>query len=142
MTERLTFRDMAGEAYYRWNAPGGTSVIANAAITKLASYEDAEEQGRLIVLPCKVGDIIWVIERDEDDEESDDVEGYKFIAANDECVIVAVEPFGLDGSISEYLIAEETSDFGVDVHAFPIDDIYLTRAEAEAALAAQEGEQK
>lgn len=26
---------------------------------KLAAYEDAEEQGRLIVLPCKVGDTVY-----------------------------------------------------------------------------------
>ena len=26
---------------------------------KLADYEDAEEQGRLIKLPCKIGDIIY-----------------------------------------------------------------------------------
>ena len=29
--------------------------------TKLAAYEDAEEQGRLIVLPCKVGDVMYYI---------------------------------------------------------------------------------
>lgn len=26
---------------------------------KLARYEDAEADGRLIVLPCKVGDVLW-----------------------------------------------------------------------------------
>ena len=29
------------------------------AIEKLADCEDAEEQGRLIKLPCKVGDTVW-----------------------------------------------------------------------------------
>ena len=29
------------------------------AMEKLANYEDAEEQGRLIKLPCKVGDTVW-----------------------------------------------------------------------------------
>lgn len=29
------------------------------ALDKLAAYEDVEEQGRLIVLPCKVGDTVW-----------------------------------------------------------------------------------
>lgn len=29
------------------------------ALDKLATYEDAEEQGRLIKLPCKVGDIVY-----------------------------------------------------------------------------------
>lgn len=28
---------------------------------KLAAYEDAEEQGRLIKLPCKVGDDVWFV---------------------------------------------------------------------------------
>ena len=30
---------------------------------KLAEYETAEEEGRLVVLPCKVGDIIFCIVR-------------------------------------------------------------------------------
>ena len=28
---------------------------------KLAAYEDAEEQGRLVMLPCKVGDTVYYI---------------------------------------------------------------------------------
>lgn len=28
---------------------------------KLAEYEDAEEQGLLVRLPCKVGDTVWVV---------------------------------------------------------------------------------
>lgn len=28
-------------------------------VDKLADYEDLEEQGRLIKLPCKVGDTVW-----------------------------------------------------------------------------------
>ena len=31
------------------------------AMEKLADYEDLEEQGRLIKLPCKVGDKVWHI---------------------------------------------------------------------------------
>lgn len=31
----------------------------NLLIEKLAEYEDLEEQGRLIKLPCKVGDTVW-----------------------------------------------------------------------------------
>ena len=30
-----------------------------AVLKKLADYEDLEEQGLLVKLPCKVGDIIW-----------------------------------------------------------------------------------
>lgn len=28
---------------------------------RLARYEDAEEQGRLVILPCKLGDTVWVL---------------------------------------------------------------------------------
>lgn len=31
------------------------------AMEKLADYEDTEEQGRLIILPCKVGDTVYCI---------------------------------------------------------------------------------
>ena len=33
----------------------------NEAIKKLAHYEDLEEQGKLIELPCKVGDTVYAI---------------------------------------------------------------------------------
>lgn len=32
-------------------------------LTKLAHYEDMEEQGRLIELPCAVGDTVWLVEK-------------------------------------------------------------------------------
>jgi hypothetical protein len=47
------------------NIKGTKGIYANAerkgapasnAIVRLAAYEDAEEQGRLVILPCKVGD--------------------------------------------------------------------------------------
>lgn len=31
------------------------------AIEKLATYEDLEEQGLLVRLPCKAGDTVWVV---------------------------------------------------------------------------------
>ena len=35
------------------------------AMEKLTDYEDAEEQGRLIKLPCKVGDTVYLIKNSE-----------------------------------------------------------------------------
>ena len=32
----------------------------NGAYYKLQHYEDLEEQGRLIKLPCKIGDTVWI----------------------------------------------------------------------------------
>lgn len=48
--ERLTYSG-TGEAK--------PNVTIRDVLTKLRKYEDLEEQGRLIELPCKVGDRIW-----------------------------------------------------------------------------------
>ena len=37
----------------------------NKILTKLGDYEDLEEQGRLIKLPCKVGDTVYYINPNE-----------------------------------------------------------------------------
>ena len=60
---RLTHRD----EYGRWCSDGSKaslqlgyedypSILRGDAVDKLAAYEDAEEHGRLVILPCKVGD--------------------------------------------------------------------------------------
>lgn len=68
--ERLTTRNIAGVAVYKhpfecercgetiWRLPD----YGNGSPTeKLAAYEDAEEQGLLLRLPCKVGDKVYQI---------------------------------------------------------------------------------
>ena len=54
--ERLTYRTTKGEAI-------GNSSVADIGdiLEKLAKYEDLEEQGLLLRLPCKVGDIVYSI---------------------------------------------------------------------------------
>lgn len=53
------------------NVPDGESGIwvkehdYVSAAEKLAEYEDLEEQGRLIKLPCKVGDTVYFIKNSE-----------------------------------------------------------------------------
>lgn len=37
----------------------GNCNTVKAMVEKLAEYEDLEEQGRLLRLPCKKGDIVW-----------------------------------------------------------------------------------
>lgn len=67
--ERLTTRNIAGVAVYKnpfecercgekiWRLPD----YGNGSPTeKLADYEDAEEQGLLLRLPCKVGNTVYV----------------------------------------------------------------------------------
>ena len=56
MMERLTYRTIKGEAI-------GNSSVADIGdiLEKLAEYEDLEEQGLLLRLPCKVGDTIYEV---------------------------------------------------------------------------------
>ena len=71
--ERLTKRNEYDRAYYPYcfkeNTCGGFGSSEKcdecdfniSVCEKLADYEDLEEQGRLIKLPCKVGDTIYRI---------------------------------------------------------------------------------
>ncbi len=65
--ERLTKRDAENKAY--WNGNNGVSYsdikgnIYGNAITKLADYEDAEEQGKIYMLPIGLGKPCYVIEQ-------------------------------------------------------------------------------
>ena len=61
--ERLTRTSDFGEAAFTFDLyinclPSEAKKILNLA-TKLKEYEDLEEQGRLLKLPCKVGDTVW-----------------------------------------------------------------------------------
>ena len=51
--ERLTIKTKEG--YERRSA----KVKNQQLIDKLATYENLEEQGRLVILPCKVGDTVY-----------------------------------------------------------------------------------
>ena len=82
------------------------------AIDKLADYEDAEEQGLLLRLPCKVGDTVYTIHS---------------VAPNRNmiCEIDNVDKFFLMLSVAE-------ERFGKTV--------FLTKEEAEQALAEMRGD--
>ena len=67
--ERLTDRNADGNYFYpkcfeKCDGLGTSRKCDNCEITtsiceKLGKYEDLEEQGRLVKLPCKVGDTVW-----------------------------------------------------------------------------------
>ena len=67
--ERLTDKNADGNYFYpkcfeKCDGLGASRKCDNCEITtsiceKLGKYEDLEEQGRLIKLPCKVGDTVW-----------------------------------------------------------------------------------
>lgn len=63
--ERLTKKDEIGafiygdEVYSNWVVPDVSEKFRGDAVKRLAAYEDAEQEGRLVVLPCKVGDTVY-----------------------------------------------------------------------------------
>ena len=85
-------------------------------VEKLAAYEDAEEQGFLVMLPCKVGDTVW----------SRDVEPW---------TVVSVEWFSR--KVTQLHCKSPVTGRGM---TFSIGKrslgktVFLTREEAEAAL--------
>lgn len=82
------------------------------AADKLAAHESAEEQGRLAILPCKVGDMVYYKRR-----------GW---VCGDTVKIILFDAFGchvrLDCEHKEF----DFEDFGKTV--------FLSREEAEAAM--------
>lgn len=115
--ERLTIRNSDGSV----SQP--TSTTIQAVFEKLAAYEDLEEQGRLIVLPCKVGDVLWRIESvcyaDKCPPYADDCDCIH-CTRKKEKVIAPIK------MLSPANIVEWSKNIGVD--------LFLTRAEAEAAM--------
>lgn len=70
MTERLTKREKNGLAYFPMcftppcsgeGCKDENCIFISDACERLAEYEDLEEQGRLLRLPCKVGDVVYVV---------------------------------------------------------------------------------
>lgn len=70
MTERLTKREKNGLAYFPMcftppcNGEGckdENCIFISDVCERLAEYEELEEQGRLLRLPCKVGDTVYVV---------------------------------------------------------------------------------
>lgn len=83
-----------------------------SALQRLAAYEDAEERGLLVRLPCKVGDTFWWIER---------------LVGDD-------KPFIRSGQVSEIGISDAITIYEYDGRDFSIEDVYFTREEAESEL--------
>ena len=85
-------------------------VTIREVLNKLAEYEDLEEQGKLLELPCAVGDTIYTIYSDED---SSFIEEPKVVE-------VSTYRVWIDSAYFDY------DDFGKTV--------FLAREEAKAAL--------
>lgn len=81
----------------------------------LGAYEDKEEQGLLIFLPCKVGDTVYFISREE-------------------IIPVLVDGFSINEN-GLFICGTSEEHFGYSRLTPPAKNLYLTRSEAEEALA-------
>lgn len=102
-------------------------------IDRLAEYEIAEEEGRLVAFPCKVGDTVWVITHPFN--VFDDFDFYE--DAHDEIYESYVSSITLYENSNQYRIyAKETRQF-IKAYFRECDfgkSIFLNREEAESAL--------
>lgn len=133
--ERLTRRSANGTGVYA--TPSGEPVKwednRHNVLQKLTEYEDLEEQCRLIKLPCKVGDVVYVVtspfnvfdDIEYDENMKDEVyESYVSSITFYECG----EQYRIYAKVTNHFIGAyfRECDFGKTV--------FLTKSEAEAKL--------
>ena len=108
-------------------------------LKKLAEYETAEEEGRLVVLPCKVGDTVWVTTHPFN--VFDDFDFYT--EAQDEIYESYISSITFYENSNQYRIhAKETRQF---IKAYFMESdfgktVFLTREEAEKVLKEMESD--
>lgn len=138
VTERLTEKFKDGRNILRKGIEnihhvGFGQFYAGEAIDKLSEYETAEEEGRLVVLPCSVGDTVWVTTHPFN--VFDDFDFYT--EAQDEIYESYISSITFYENSNQYRIhAKETGQF---IKAYFMESdfgktVFLTREEAEKAL--------
>ena len=136
MAERLTIKAQSGLIHLVDDSENGV----NQAIKNLYEYETAEEDGRLVALPCKVGDTVWVITHPFN--VFDDFDFYE--EAQDEIYESYISSITFYENSNQYRIyAKETKQF---IKAYFMESdfgktVFFTRGEAEKALKEMEGKQ-
>ena len=115
--ERLTKRSANGTGIYA--TPSGEPVKwennRHNVLQKLADYEDLEEQGRLVKLPCKIGTKVYNITWWDDVQEKVVVKGKTYYR-----------------TIHKHKVSKSTFGY-TDIDDFG-KTVFLTKSEAEAKL--------
>ena len=126
MAERLTIKDERGMAILKETDMKDRCEYCYEATQKLAHYEDLEEQDRLIELPCKIGDTVYVVED----------WGYRKELKEREVGVIALK------GINDF-----SKEFWEDVYGGILGNfnnigktVFFTKVEAEAALKELKGE--
>lgn len=111
--DRITYHGTPYATIHGMTEPIYSDYPIRAIMNKLAEYEDAEEQGLILRLPCKIGDELWWFDAFGDLRTSK--------------VNSMFVEFGIDGIVIETLICNVyANDIGKTV--------FLIREEAEQAL--------
>lgn len=93
---------------------------------RLKQYEDMEEQGLLVRLPCKVGDTLWVTGRDNVPREMElEAPDIRTVCTDEDNLCMSTCNRKPDGFCA-YRLRNDGADIGKTV--------FLTREEAERAL--------
>lgn len=116
---RLTKRAENGTAVYA--TPSGEPVKwennRHKVLQKLADYEDLEEQGLLLKLPCKVGDTIYLV-KGKNHVEIEELEVMKFLYSNE----------------LDIMFSDEIYEVGLTSIKEIGKSVFITEEEAEKAL--------
>ena len=94
---------------------------AKTAVERLAEYEEAEESGLMVRLPCKVGDTVWIV-----DENSNEFDGI------DECRVSQVI---WNGTFFALIFDKDCYGYS---ESYIGKTVFLTREEAGKALEARD----
>lgn len=134
--ERLTKKLPDGRNILRGNFayvrnPKYGSFVEGYAVDKLADYEDAEEQGLLLRLPCKIGDTVYKLWYKPCHNGEDYPDSYYCCGCEDECDLKR-DIFNFTVPSLGWIL-QHFGRFGDGVW-------YLKREEAEQALKRMESE--
>ena len=100
------------------------------AIDRLCDLAEADKDGRVVVLPCKVGDTLWVTGRDNVPREMElEAPDIRTVCTDEDNLCMSTCNRKPDGFCA-YRLRNDGADIGKTV--------FLTREEAEAALEAME----
>ena len=139
--ERLTKTYSDGTHGANDNLPCGENsyTYKGLLLEALGKYEDAEEQGLLLRLPCKVGDTVWVIT-----SPFNVFEGIEYNEnLRDECYESFISSVTFYKNSVQYRINAKVTNHFISAYYCEQDfgkTIFLTRAEAEQKLKEMESE--
>lgn len=104
-------------------------------LNRLRELAQADREGRCVVQRFSPGQVVWAVERNEDGE-AVDFYGYVFVTSLRGIALVSPKINGsseIDVILMDQ-VESRISSSGGSIEAYPIDDCYLTREEAEKAL--------